>query len=82
MKPLPSGLSWCLRDIVGSRFRFWLLVLMHIGGFTLATMHLDLSFRQAMDLALWGLAAPVLYLALLRSVLVSVGRVDDRDRAA
>jgi hypothetical protein len=72
MKGLSSNLQFTLRDLAGTPFRFAFLLFAQVAGFTLTILHLGLSMRQIIDLAVWGLVTPVLFLITLRCVVVQL----------
>jgi|GEM_PF-2829231 len=70
MKTYSSGLKFSLRDLVGTPIRFVCSLLAQTVGFVLTILHLGLTTRQNLDLAVWGLITPILFLITLRRIVV------------
>ena len=80
MKTTSPNLSWTLRNLVGTRLRFVVLLLCQICGFVFTMLDLHLTGRQIGDLAFWILFTPVLFLVTLRFAAVEFQRGSDNEK--
>lgn len=78
MKTFSSNLRFTLKDLVGTRTRFGIMLVGQVAGFGLSILHLGLRADQIIDLGLFGLFFPVLMLITLRQVVVQLQKMPER----